>query len=227
MFRVVPFAERNWCRILLADSYTAICFAEGKNGCFVYSLDMLTLAIRELPDMRTSNTSQLEPCYLSERIYVFLSNSPDSQKYSVREQLWSPLTHTRITTFITILVPHISSIYIFLYSNTYRIFNTLMDQIGRSIALRRCFRPHGNSPWVKSAEGKLVCLGKKKLLTWDWNKNAASQALDVQKRRQSPKTQGITLLLGREMYWVWKFSLRIYRVNLDTLKMHSNMLLQE
>lgn len=227
-FRLVTSAANDWSNILLADDYTAICFSRGRDAYLVGWLDMLTLGFRELPALQTSQNYGISACYLSQTIYVLWRCSSVFHKFTVRDKQWSPLIHTKIIGFANLLVPHINSICIFSYIlKTFQIFNTLTNQLGNHIALQTGLHLKESSPWVKSADGKLLLLGRGNALwTWDWEANTATKASKVTGSAQ-PATQGVTLLLGREMYWLGENSRQIHRFNIETLEKQSARLLQE
>lgn len=228
-FREVPLAKLSWYRTLLVDDSTAICIAWAKPSYTLYWLDMLTLDIRKLPTLTTTTSSyELQCCFLSQTVYAFFSYSPDSQEYPVKDKQWQSLPNLEINEIIDLLVPHISSIYLFLYSNTLQIFNTLTGELGNEIDFPTDFELNYNSPWVKSAEGKVLCLGKENILwIWDWETNTSMKVLETQAVEIHPNTQGVTLLLGRKMYWLWSGSRQIQRFHTKRIERRGKLLLEE
>lgn len=158
--REIPFGKRNLANILLADDNTAICFTDCTKKWLVYCLDLLTLEIRELPTLQTFTMHRVHPCYLSQTIYAFWHSSSDSQKYSLIYKQWSRIPHTKIPDFVNILVPHISSIYIFLhFSKAYQTLTLLPISLATEQQSQR-ISSLITSLWVKSPDGKLLYLGK-------------------------------------------------------------------
>lgn len=230
-FRAVPIENLLWEITLLVDDTTAICLAWNETAYSVHLLDMLTLGLRELPALQASYSHWPSSCYLSKILYVFLYDPSgyNIYKYCTSQKLWFPPTQVQLNYTISVLAPHNSSIYLFFYYATYQIFDTLTDQLGSSIALPRGLQLYRNCPCVKSAEGKLLCLGMANTLwTWDWQSDAASYTFEVPKGRAMPDYQGVTLFLGKEMYWLGCHTQLIYKFNIETLeKRTAKMVLEE
>ena len=106
---------------------------------------------------------------------------------------------------------------------SFRVFNTLTDQLSSSTAIPTPVLLHKNCPWV-TLKGKLLCLAKENSLwTWDMDTNTASHTPEKPKGLICAKAQGIALLLGKEMYWMGDRKNMLYKFDLEKLQKHQKL----
>ena len=128
------------------------------------------------------------------------------------------------TPYLLLLVPRISSLYLVFDNMSFQVFNTLTEELGNSTAIPSPLKLHRHCPWV-TMEGKLLCLVKdNSLWTWDMDANTASHTPEKPKGLICATTQGITLLLGKEMYWMGIRKNMLYKFDLEKLRYHQRLL---
>lgn len=216
-YEVSPFLF-NWCDFIPVDRSRVVCIAREANF-LVYHLNMFTLELTKLTNLPETGIRGSFPsyCCISTALYVLYSIPNHNQKFSLCGKQWSSLPNPDpLWNYIKFLVPYLNNIFIFFDDKGYQIFNTPTEQFQGFYPFPAPVTLHWDCPRVVEGD-QLLCVHKGYTL-WTLNLTTHQTTLttETSMSEECPKTRGLALLVGKDIYWVDRKENSLCKICADT-----------
>ena len=238
--RSIPIPDYSHASFISVTSSSAACLSLQNSICGSFLVDYLTLKLTDLNlevSVAGHNFAYIAGVCVSGVLCLFIPPEQSQTKYvlhrsSVERKEWRVSETEAITEEIVLVVEYRELVYVLLNSHhkgAYRTYNVHTDQFSPPTPLPLHPMLDHSYPSVQLPDNRLFCL-MKGLNTWTWDYNSeGTYEIDNPTGWFLPLTQGVTILRGREVYWVEEYERRslkdlvLFRYNVETKARHKEV----